>query len=78
VLKSQGGRGSLCSKDRRGLTQNDEHLDQVDHLEQDEKVDHLDPLDPLKHINLLKVIKMIIKKGQVECELPVRPRRHLD
>lgn len=77
-----GSRGAWCgntkvdrahsaSKNPRVLTQNDEHLDQVEHLEQDEKVDHLDTLKP---INLLKVIKMIIEKGQVK--LPVSRRRH--
>jgi hypothetical protein len=39
----------FASKNQRGLTQNDEHLDQVEHLEQDEKVDHL---DLLKHRQL--------------------------
>ena len=66
-------RAHSASKNPRVLTQNDEHLDQVEHLEQDEKVDHL---DPLKHINLLKVLKMINKKGRVECELPISRRRH--
>ena len=63
-----------ASKNQMGPTQNDDHLDQVEHLEQDEKVDRLDPLE---HINLLKMFKMITEKGQVECELLVSLRRHL-